>query len=258
MEIRSPASQPDTVPDTLMVASNHDATSTTANHQPTPVDPTHPSITNDEIRKWMKEAFVLAEEALNVGEVPVGCVFVRNGAIIGCGRNETNETGNASRHAELVAIDRILANTGYRTSAQWALGDVPNPNADRESPATIFATTDLYVTVEPCVMCASALRQLGVRRVFFGCGNDRFGGCGSVLDIHARATGGPAFAPLWCERGHMRDDAILMLRRFYLRENESAPKPRKKAHRTLKTEDIATASVVVGSSEPSMNPDQMK
>lgn len=53
-------------------------------------------------------------------------------------------------------------------------------------PADIVASCDLYVTVEPCVMCASALRQLGIRRVFFGCANDRFGGCGSVLWINQR------------------------------------------------------------------------
>jgi tRNA(Arg) A34 adenosine deaminase TadA len=50
--------------------------------------------------------------------------------------------------------------------------------------ADIFKTTDLYVTVEPCIMCASALRQLEVKRVFFGCANQRFGGCGSVLNVH--------------------------------------------------------------------------
>lgn len=51
--------------------------------------------------------------------------------------------------------------------------------------ASVFAECDLYVTVEPCVMCAAALRLLRFRRVFYGCGNDRFGGCGSVLNVHA-------------------------------------------------------------------------
>jgi tRNA-specific adenosine deaminase 2 len=50
--------------------------------------------------------------------------------------------------------------------------------------AEIFKTTDLYVTVEPCIMCASALRQLGIRNVYFGCANHRFGGCGSVLHVN--------------------------------------------------------------------------
>lgn len=47
-----------------------------------------------------------------------------------------------------------------------------------------LSDTTLYVTVEPCIMCASALRQLGIKEVFYGCGNDRFGGCGSVLGVN--------------------------------------------------------------------------
>ena len=50
---------------------------------------------------------------------------------------------------------------------------------------SVLADTDLYVTVEPCIMCASALRQLGVRGVYYGCSNDKFGGTGGVLSIHS-------------------------------------------------------------------------
>lgn len=74
----------------------------------------------------------------------------------------------ATRHAELEAIDAILS--------------------DKELTPRIsaypLATTTLYVTVEPCIMCASALRQMGIKAVFYGCGNDRFGGCGSVLGVN--------------------------------------------------------------------------
>jgi len=52
-------------------------------------------------------------------------------------------------------------------------------------PPSIFTETDLYVTVEPCIMCASALRQFHIRAVYFGCANDRFGGTGGVLSIHS-------------------------------------------------------------------------
>ena len=52
-------------------------------------------------------------------------------------------------------------------------------------PLEIFHETDLYVTVEPCIMCASALRQFGIRTVYFGCVNERFGGTGGVLSIHS-------------------------------------------------------------------------
>jgi tRNA(Arg) A34 adenosine deaminase TadA len=52
-------------------------------------------------------------------------------------------------------------------------------------PLSIFSETDVYVTVEPCIMCASALRQYGIRDVYYGCSNDRFGGTGGVLSIHS-------------------------------------------------------------------------
>ena len=78
--------------------------------------------------------------------------------------------GQATRHAELEAIDEIFADQ--------TLTPVMN-----EYP---LSQTTLYVTVEPCIMCASALRQLGIKEVFYGCGNDRFGGCGSVLGVNER------------------------------------------------------------------------
>lgn len=66
-------------------------------------------------------------------------------------------------HAEMIAISKILEN----------------------HPLSVFCETDLYVTVEPCIMCASALRQLGIRKVFYGCSNERFGGTGGVLSVHS-------------------------------------------------------------------------
>lgn len=66
-------------------------------------------------------------------------------------------------HAEMIAISKIL---------------------EKHCPS-VFCETDLYVTVEPCIMCASALRQLGIRKVFYGCSNERFGGTGGVLSVHS-------------------------------------------------------------------------
>ena len=71
-------------------------------------------------------------------------------------------TRQATQHAELEAIDHLLPTH-------------PPP----------LTSITLYVTVEPCVMCASALRQIGIGRVIYGCGNDRFGGCGSVIDVNS-------------------------------------------------------------------------
>ncbi|KAI9228972.1 MAG: cytidine deaminase-like protein [Piptocephalis tieghemiana] len=176
----------------------------------------------EEQSRWMNKAFDQAKEAYQVGEVPVGCVIVQRGAdhILGGGRNETNKTGNATRHAELVAVDRILQSTPYD--------------------ASIFRDSLLFVTVEPCIMCASALRQLGFLKVYYGCGNDRFGGCGSVLSIHSDPVGDQV--PFEAIGGLDADKAVLLLRQFYLRENDHAPVPKKKSNRQLKTSDLPSVS----------------
>ena len=134
-------------------------------------DPPNPSERNGHAedsagRGFMQQALDQARKALDLGEVPVGCVFVHEGAVIGTGHNRTNLEFNATRHAEVVAIDEILLHSGGAYDA------------------SIFSQCDLYVTCEPCIMCAAALAEVRVRRVFFGCHNYRFGGCGSVLKLH--------------------------------------------------------------------------
>jgi len=114
--------------------------------------------------KYMQEALNLAQEAYDNHEIPVGCIFVLDDKIIGSGRNRTNETLNGTRHAEFEAIDLILSSGEYTSE--------------------VFQQCVLYVTVEPCVMCAYALRQLRIKHVYYGCANERFGGTGSVFDIH--------------------------------------------------------------------------
>ncbi|ELU42357.1 cytidine and deoxycytidylate deaminase zinc-binding region domain-containing protein [Rhizoctonia solani AG-1 IA] len=129
--------------------------------------------------EWMKEALAMAEEAMEAREVPVGCVFVRDGRIIAHRPvshwvvDSDHRCLKATRHAELEAIDEIFASP--------ALTPTPIPRHP-------LSQTDLYVTVEPCIMCASALRQLGLRATYFGAANERFGGCGSVLDVNERPS----------------------------------------------------------------------
>ncbi|KDN48206.1 cytidine deaminase-like protein [Tilletiaria anomala UBC 951] len=171
----------------------------------------------------------MAEEALGAFEVPVGSVFVRNGEIIAKGRNRTNELMNATRHAELEAIDEILKR--YPPQApNFPLQPHSGPPGDN-----VLKETTLYVTVEPCIMCGSALRQAGIKRVVFGAGNERFGGNGSVLGTHDDQELGSA-PPYEAVGGYYREEAILLLRRFYLTENSNAPIPKNKAKRVLKTE----------------------
>ncbi|GAW07805.1 cytidine deaminase-like protein [Lentinula edodes] len=168
---------------------------------------------------WMQEAMAMAEEALAAAEVPVGCVFVRGEKVIAKARNRTNQLRNATRHAELEAIDEILSDKTLTPQ----ITEYP------------LSTTTLYVTVEPCIMCASALRQLGIREVFYGCGNERFGGCGSVLGVNSDLEH-PAHPAYKATGGYCREDAIMILRRFYITENTNAPVPKSKGNRILKTE----------------------
>jgi tRNA-specific adenosine deaminase 2 len=186
-----------------------------------------------------------AELALTTNETPVGCVFVHQNTIIGRGMNATNRTYNGTRHAEFLAINDILS---------------PDPvTGERKYGPEILRECDLYVTVEPCIMCASLLRQFGVKRVFFGAGNEKFGGCGGVLNIHLgngapqRSDEGQYSGEGDEEReerrtgheddygvsgGWLREEAILLLRRFYVQENGRAPEPRRrgKEERVLKVE----------------------
>ncbi|KFO32258.1 tRNA-specific adenosine deaminase 2 [Fukomys damarensis] len=87
-----------------------------------------------------------AKDALKNTEVPVGCLMVYNHEVVGKGRNEVNQTKNATRHAEMVAIDQVL---------DWC-------HQNGRSPCAVFEHTVLYVTVEPCIMCAAALRLMSI------------------------------------------------------------------------------------------------
>lgn len=163
---------------------------------------------------YMDRAFELAREALSVGEVPVGCVLChQDHGIIGEGRNRVNETKNATRHAEFEAIDSALL---------WI------EKNKIESYAQVFAKTDVWVNVEPCIQCAGALQMLGFARVYYGCANERFGGCGSVLDVCAKDQ---RFRPLELHGGIRSNEAIQLLKEFYRCENPNAPNPKSKEGR---------------------------
>ena len=110
---------------------------------------------------FMDEALALARESAAEGEVPVGCVIVRNGEIVGRGRNRREQVRNALSHAEIEAI-----NDACRTLGGWRLWECT-----------------LYVTLEPCPMCAGAIVNARIPRVVFGASDAKCGACGSVCDI---------------------------------------------------------------------------
>ena len=108
---------------------------------------------------YMNQALTLAREAAAHGEVPVGCVIVRDGKIIGRGRNRREEKQAVSSHAEMEAMAQANEALG-----SWRLEDC-----------------DLYVTLEPCPMCAGAILNARVRRVFYGARDRAMGG--GVLNL---------------------------------------------------------------------------
>ena len=344
---------------------------------------------DDHDEYFMRKSLEVAERALKVGEVPVGCVLVldtdhpivvktkekvnhqsknqtnngnadqrrqrqRRGVIISHGANQVNATRDATRHSEIVAIDRLLTNSlssdqlrlspneyynntmkrGDNTNntntdtdnnintterkrkyneflsvwddrwinepsypSHWTnsfgwrnnnsnnnIDSKNNDNDDKEEEEEdnksipteqqqqqqqqqqlrskdIFRHCDLFVTCEPCIMCAAALAMVGIRRVVFGCKNDRFGGCGSILHLHNNdneSLSSPSSSTtttttttekeikekrnkdekLPCSRsynsgykiksGVLEKEAITLLRSFYDRENLHCPEGKRK------------------------------
>lgn len=112
---------------------------------------------------FMNLALDLAKEAALAGEVPVGAVVVKAGKIISTARNEREEGKDATAHAELLAIRRACEALG-----SWRLNGC-----------------DLYVTLEPCPMCAGAIVNARVDRVFYGAKDSRGGAFGSVMDLRS-------------------------------------------------------------------------
>ena len=110
---------------------------------------------------YMEEALSLAREAAREGEVPVGCVIVRDGQIVGRGRNRRETGKTALGHAEIEAIGQACEALGG-----WRLWDCT-----------------LYVTLEPCPMCAGAIINARIPRVVFGASDSKCGACGSVCDL---------------------------------------------------------------------------
>ena len=138
---------------------------------------------------FMQQALALAQEAAVHGEVPVGCVIVRNGEIVGRGRNQREEKQAAVSHAEMEAIAQANAALG-----SWRLDEC-----------------DLYVTLEPCPMCAGAIIQARIPRVVFGARDEKFGACGSVCDLFGmKFNHHPAM-----EEGLMAEEAKELMREFF-------------------------------------------
>ena len=139
--------------------------------------------------KFMDEALALARQSAEEGEVPVGCVIVRKGEIVGRGRNRREQVRNALSHAEVEAINDACRNLGG-----WRLWECT-----------------LYVTLEPCPMCAGAIVNARIPRVVFGASDSKCGACGSVCDIFSMEFNHHPKV----ERGVREEEAAALMTEFF-------------------------------------------
>ena len=178
-------------------------------------------------KEHMATAVKLAKYALDKGETPVACIFVDRvtNHIVAYGMNDTNNSLNGIAHAEFMAIEQIKQK-------------FPN---DHRGFIDFCSNCIVYVTVEPCIMCASALKQLQIYKIYYGCGNDRFGGNGTVLSINSNKSTLGYNGSIFQQRsvpGLYRREAIMLLRYFYVKENKRSPNPRTKLDRNLDKENF--------------------
>ncbi|RCK66614.1 tRNA-specific adenosine deaminase subunit TAD2 [Candida viswanathii] len=164
--------------------------------------------------KYMAISLFVGYKALLNNETPVSCIVVNSKAneIISIGYNYTNHSLNGTQHAEFIALQRFEDDEDFN-----------------------YEDLTLYVTVEPCIMCASYLRQLGIGKVVFGCGNDRFGGNGTVMPIHRDPT--LPHKPYLSVGGICRAEGIQLLRNFYIQQNEAAPNPKVKKNTDIESKE---------------------
>jgi len=145
----------------------------------------------------MQQALSQAQNAWALGEVPVGAVVVRDGQVIATGFNQPIGTHDPTAHAEIIALRAAAA----------ILGNYRLPGCE------------LYVTLEPCVMCAGAMMHARLARVVFGAPDPKTGACGSIVNLfaqeptnpHAQGTGGV-----------MADECGALLKRFFAERRRHA------------------------------------
>ena len=140
---------------------------------------------------FMKKALECAKEAYQNDEIPVGCVIVKNNEIIATGRNYTEESNCATKHAEIIAIE----------------------NASQVLKSNNLSGCDLYVTLEPCPMCAGAIINAKIDKVVFGAFDLNYGACGSNIQLFSI----PNIHSPECYGGIMEDECSDILTNFFKR-----------------------------------------
>ena len=140
--------------------------------------------------RYMRLALDEARAAFEAEEIPVGAVIVKDGAVIASWRNRNRGMNNPLLHAEIVAIEKACAAIGNER----------------------LTGCDLYVTKEPCAMCAGAIVHARIRKLFIGARDARFGACGTVLSV----CGNPALNHVpEMEFGILEEEAAELLKKFF-------------------------------------------
>jgi tRNA(adenine34) deaminase len=139
---------------------------------------------------FMRQALRLAEKAFKADEVPIGAIVVQGGRVIARAYNQVELLKDATAHAEMLAITQAEAAVG-----DWRLADC-----------------DLYVTKEPCAMCAGALVHVRMRRVIFGCADERSGAGGGALNLLQMPALNHRCA---ITTGVLRDECAALLQSFF-------------------------------------------
>ena len=148
------------------------------------------SYTVEEKESFMREALKEAEIALEHDEIPIGCVIVKDGEIIGRGHNAREELQRAVMHAEIMAIE--------------------NANVSEENWRLLDCT--LFVTIEPCVMCSGAIGLARIPNVVYGAKNQKFGAVGSLYDI---LTDERLNHRVEVETGILEDECAAIMQNFF-------------------------------------------
>lgn len=144
----------------------------------------------EEKEKWMKEAIKEAKKAYTKLEIPVGAVIVKEGKIIARAHNNKEEKRDTTKHAEIMAIQKAS-----KKLENWRLQDC-----------------DMYVTLEPCSMCAGAIIQARLRKIYIGTMDEKTGACGSVLNLLEDYTFNHQVE---VERGVLQTECEEMLKQFF-------------------------------------------
>lgn len=160
----------------------------------------------EEKEYFMSQALAEAEKSLEKDEIPIGCVIVKDGEIIGRGHNAREELNQAIMHAEVMAIQ-----AANRVEGNWRLLD-----------------TTLFVTIEPCVMCSGAIGLARIPQVVYGAANQKFGAAGSLYDI---LTDQRLNHRVEVETGVLEEDCAQIMQDFFRqrREKQKAEKETLKA-----------------------------